>query len=277
MSAAKRGGLACLVLLACACGPAEDRVAGTAAPAGAEANAAAADGHSSRNALDWAGTYSGVIPCADCPGIRETVTLHADGRFERTLVYLERSVRPHVERGSFSWNAAGSRVTLRETGGAGQPFKVGENTLIHLDGDGNPITGELAGRYVLHKHLHDPGIEGRKWMLVELRGKPVDAGSGAPFLLLDAEKAIASGNTSCNSFSGGYAIKSGGRISFDEHPRVTMMACPGMAIEQQFLEALRDADSYTVGDGVLSLNRARMAPLARFELPEQSGEPGGGT
>lgn len=268
MSVARVGGLACLFLLACACRPASDPLGEGAGPsASATGTASVPDAHSSRNSLDWAGTYSGVIPCADCPGIRDTVTLHADGRFERTLVYLERSVKPQVERGSFSWNAAGSNVTLRETGGAGQHFKVGENRLIHLDQQGNPITGELAGHFVLDKHLHDPAIEGTTWTLIELRGKPVDAGpaSRKAFLRLDADEALASGNASCNSFSGGYAIKSGSRIRFDENLRVTMMACPEMSNEQQFLEVLRVADNYTVAAGVLSLNRARMAPLARFE------------
>lgn len=266
MSGARLSGLVCLVLLACGCRSHDEPVAESAAPAdpAAETTAMADAAHSSRNSLDWAGTYSGLIPCADCPGIRETVTLHADGRFEQTLVYLERSVAPVADTGSFSWNAAGSAVTLQNPSGGGQQLKVGENTLTHLDRDGKPIGGELAGRYVLHKHLQDPAIEGRKWTLTELRGKPVDA-SHRPFLLLDADKALASGNASCNSFSGAYAIKSGNRIRFDENMAVTMMACPDMAIEQQFLEALRIADNYTVADGRLSLNRARMAPLARFE------------
>lgn len=263
---AKVVGLACLLALSCACSPEANTPPDTGdEPASQPETTPVPDSaHSSRNALDWAGTYSGVTPCADCPGIRTTVTLNADGSFERTLVYLERSPEPHTAAGQFSWNAAGSAVTLQGAG-EGQQYKVGENTLIHLDRDGNPITGELAGRYVLHKHLRDPAIEGRKWLLTELRGKAVDAGSRSPFLLLDAAKGIAGGNASCNSFSGSFAIKSGNRIHFDENMAVTMMACPDMTTEQQFLEVLRNVDNYAVADGVLSLNRARMAPLARFE------------
>ena len=45
------------------------------------------------------------------------------------------------------------------------------------------------------------------------------------------------------------------------------MACPDMTVEQDFLEMLETVDSYAIGsDGTLSLNRARMAPLARFKL-----------
>ncbi|HLT89939.1 MAG TPA: copper resistance protein NlpE N-terminal domain-containing protein [Woeseiaceae bacterium] len=266
MRAAKLGGVIGLLVLSSACStPGEPADTAAATETEPDSMAMTEDAHSSRNSLDWAGTYSGILPCADCPGIETTVTLHADGRYERRMVYLERSVAPLTDAGSFSWNAAGSAVTLHEAGGeGGQQFKVGENTLIHLDQEGRPITGELARHYVLHKHLQDPAIEGKRWRLVELRGRPVEAGKGA-FLVLDPERGLASGNASCNSFSGAYAIKSGNRISLGDMA-VTMMACPDMAIEEQFLDVLRRADNYTVADGVLSLNRARMAPLARFEV-----------
>lgn len=269
----KLSGLTCLLILSSACGqegtpPADP--AGSSSPQ-QEATQTLDYGHSSRNSLDSAGTYSGVTPCADCPGIRTTITLHTDGRFEQTMVYLERSPEPHIETGHFSWNEAGSNVTLQNTDGAEQQFKVGEYTLTQLDQDGNRITGELAGRYVLQMHRRDPEIEGKKWTLTELRGAPVADGSAArgAFLMLDAEITVASGNSSCNSFSGGYAIKSGNRISFNENFAVTMMACPDMSAEEQFLDVLRNADNYSVADGVLSLNRARMAPLARFEVVEE--------
>lgn len=271
MTKTNLSGLTCLLILACACSqegspPADPAGASTPQP---DAMPTVDYGHSSRLSLDWHGVYSGVTPCADCPGIRTTVTLHADGRFERTLVYLERSTEPHAASGTFVWNAAGSAVTL-EDGGDGQQYMVGENVLFHLDQDGNRITGDLAGSYVLHKHLEDPGIEGGKWTLTELGGQPVAAESTArgAFLMLDAENAVASGNSSCNSFSGGYAIKSGNRINFNENFAVTMMACPNMSMEEQFLDVLRNADNYAIADGVLSLNRARMAPLARFEVAE---------
>ncbi|MFU8831928.1 MAG: copper resistance protein NlpE N-terminal domain-containing protein, partial [Wenzhouxiangella sp.] len=34
---------------------------------------------SSRLSLDWVGTYSGVVPCASCPGIETSITLNDDG------------------------------------------------------------------------------------------------------------------------------------------------------------------------------------------------------
>jgi heat shock protein HslJ len=46
----------------------------------------------------------------------------------------------------------------------------------------------------------------------------------------------------------------------------TMMACENMADEEGLAKVLGMADNYTIVNDVLSLNKARMAPLARFKL-----------
>src|SRR5690606_25167905 len=116
-----------------------------------------------------------------------------------------------------------------------------------------------------------PSIEGKRWKLVELRGEPVEPGQAGreAVLTLRAEDSFAAGNASCNAFSGKYSIKSGQQIGFGRNMAVTRMACPDMSIESAFLEVLMMADNYSLNDdGMLSLNRARMAPLARFEVAE---------
>src|SRR5262249_20486174 len=40
-----------------------------------------ADIHNSRNSLDWAGTYEGVLPCADCLGTKTRLTLNHDDSY----------------------------------------------------------------------------------------------------------------------------------------------------------------------------------------------------
>jgi len=220
------------------------------------------DAHNSKNSLDWAGSYSGVVPCASCPGIETRVTLRADGTFDRSMYYIDESPFPNTDSGTFTWNAAGSKVTLG-TGNGAQQYQVGENHLFHLDRSGERITGDLAGQYVLEKHIHDPAIEEQRWRLVELRGKPIESSEAT--LTLRAEDSVTSGNASCNTFTGGYAIKNGQRIRFERNMAVTRMACPDMTIEASFLETLQQVDNYAVGqDGRLSLNRARMAPLVRL-------------
>lgn len=129
-----------IVLMACVaglvgCASRNDR----ASPAGPD------PAHSSRNALDWAGTYEGVTPCADCPGIRMRLTLQRDGRFEQSTQHLDRQAAPQTVRGRFSWNAAGNTITLEGAGG-GQQFRVGEGRLLQLDRDGGVPRWDAPGR-----------------------------------------------------------------------------------------------------------------------------------
>ena len=74
--------------------------------------------HDSRNALDWAGVYEGVLPCADCPGIETRLTLQRDGRYELSTRYIDRPPAPQTVRGQFQWNAAGNTI---HTGGLAAP------------------------------------------------------------------------------------------------------------------------------------------------------------
>ena len=116
--------------------------------------------------------------------------------------------------------------------------------------------------------MNDPRIEGRRWQLVELNGQPVQTPPGREgvFLELDSAQSRVTGNASCNRFSGGYELTAGDRLRFAPNLLSTMMACPELERERAFLDALARVDNYTIGEGMLSLNRARMAPLARFRL-----------
>jgi len=222
--------------------------------------------HNARNALDWAGVYRGVLPCADCPGIDIAVVLRADGTYVEQTKYRERGDAVFIAEGAFAWNAAGSAVALAEAGAGGQTVQyfVAENRLIRLALDGSRIGGALADRYVLEKKAL--GITDTYWKLVELNGRPVPAQDREPHLVLSSRDARAVGYSGCNGFSGAYKLDEATlRISFADVAS-TMMACvSGMETESAFLQALRTADNYFPAGDRLVLNRARMAPLARFE------------
>jgi uncharacterized lipoprotein NlpE involved in copper resistance len=109
---------------------------GACAPLAETPAAKVPDMHNSRNALDWAGAYEGVLPCADCPGIKTRLVLQADGQFELSTQYIDRQVAPQTARGRFSWNGDGSSITL-DGAGAGQQFRVGEGRLLQLNRDGS--------------------------------------------------------------------------------------------------------------------------------------------
>jgi len=225
--------------------------------------------HNSQNALDWSGTYQGVIPCADCEGIRTSVTLSADGRFLRARTYLGKEENASLDSGVFNWDPSGSVITLQPDKGEPQMYQVGENILFHLDRDGNRITGDLADKYQLMKNKSDTRLENKKWILTELMGQEIASGedSKEAFLIFHSESGRISGNNSCNLLNGSYELREGDRITIGKMA-ATLMACPDMQIADQLNQVLGTTDNYTIADGVLSLNKARMAPLARFRLEE---------
>jgi heat shock protein HslJ len=116
-------------------------------------------------------------------------------------------------------------------------------------------------------------ITDKKWQLIELAGKAVaDSVNGkVPFLLLQTSDGRYSASGGCNGLGGGFETMSNGKIKFTQGMS-TMMACDSMWVETELNQALVEADNYTLGENTLSLNKARMAPLARFKAVEASTE-----
>lgn len=221
----------------------------------------AVTGDNSRNSLDWNGVYRGVMPCADCEGIKTEITLNTDGTFTMATQYLGKSTEVLTKQGSFEWNEAGTNIMLTDSSNI---FQVGENMLRKLDLSGNKIEGELSEMYKLTKVGNE--LEDRYWKLIELNGKPVAASQNPKkeaHMILKKEGNTVNGNGSCNSFRGSYEVTDGMKIKFSK-VAATLMACPDMQVEDGFFKVLEMADNYYVNGDTLQLNKARMAPLAKF-------------
>lgn len=108
------------------------------------------DGHTAQYALDWAGSYSGIFPCADCEGLETNLTLNEDGSYALEQTYLGKETTSHHSTGNFSWGEDGSVITLNDEAEPNHYF-VAENELFKLDSAGQQITGELADLYTLTK------------------------------------------------------------------------------------------------------------------------------
>jgi len=239
--------------------------------------------HNSKNALDWFGTYSGVVPCADCEGIETTIVLNQDETFTKKTKYLGKSEEVFEGNGNIQWSDDGNTILLNNIDGFKTSYKVGENYLLMLDTEGNIITGNLANKYILKKAVaistlsettiietvENINLVGTNWKLVELMGKPVarkESYKEDPFMLFTDEGRIAA-YAGCNSMAGSYEIKEGNQISFSKII-ATMMACEEMSTEKTFAEVLGKTDNYAINGKILSLNKARMAPLAKFEATD---------
>tara|TARA_R110002072_G_scaffold48716_9_gene133179 strand:- start:7490 stop:7933 length:444 start_codon:yes stop_codon:yes gene_type:complete len=111
------------------------------------------DMHTSQIALDWQGTYSGILPCADCEGIKTEIVLRDDNTYEIKRMYMGKDDTTFEEEGQLQWTEDGGTVVLtNKENGHATLFKVGENHLKQLDIEGNPIEGELAEMYILRKN-----------------------------------------------------------------------------------------------------------------------------
>ncbi|MBE9600464.1 META domain-containing protein [Pedobacter sp. MC2016-24] len=117
------------------------------------------------------------------------------------------------------------------------------------------------------KSMSNQVITDKKWKLIELEGKPVaDKINGKePFILLQKADNRYSASAGCNGLGGNFEISDNNRIKFTQGMS-TMMACDHMEIETGLNRALVTADNYTVGDNTLSINKGRMAALARFKV-----------
>lgn len=115
----------------------------------------AASGHVSVNSLDWQGRYSGVLPCADCPGIVTLLTLDLDQSYRLSKYYLGKDDKLFERRGVFIWEENGNVIHLQNSPDGPDRYQVGENILFQLDKQGKRISGDLAEHYILHKVKDD--------------------------------------------------------------------------------------------------------------------------
>lgn len=101
----------------------------------------------------WVGTYEGVLPCADCAGIKTTIVLNANNKFMLSEVYLKGDGKTRYQKaGNFKLDKASSVLTLLYPGDdPDRLYKLGDGIITLLDKDGNMPTGELASAYVLKK------------------------------------------------------------------------------------------------------------------------------
>ena len=106
-----------------------------------KADAVKVDMHDAESSLDYQGTYTGVFPAADCPGIDMRLTLKKDGTYSLHSEFDEKG----------AYKVKGNLLTLTPMDGQPEYYKVEENQVRKLDADKQPVTGALAENYVLKK------------------------------------------------------------------------------------------------------------------------------
>lgn len=131
----------------------------------------------------------------------------------------------------------------------------------------NQITSEIITDSVVsvvESYGDEIKLEGTKWKLTQLRGKSPENTSNKEFVIQFEADGRFSAFMGCNGMGGNYELKNGNRIAFSKVIS-TMMACPNMETENEFKSIIETIDNFTISNNKLSLNKARMAPLAVFE------------
>lgn len=218
----------------------------------------------------WTGSYRGIIPCADCPGIETTVTLKQDYSYESSSLYKDRQNVPESKTGRFSLNQ--NVVTLKSGDGQNKLFLISDSTLVMLDKNGDRISGPLAKHYVLRKeNLQNTSrkkkqLASKKWIIKQLGDLPEKdlKKHKTPYIQFDSEKNKVYGNTGCNNFFGTYELGPDDSIIFSGIGATKMFCMETMEIEDAFLDMLSKCKHIIISDSGLVFKDQNNKPIASF-------------
>ncbi|HEX3435605.1 MAG TPA: copper resistance protein NlpE N-terminal domain-containing protein [Pseudacidobacterium sp.] len=187
--------------------------------------------HTSQNSLDWAGVYEGVLPCADCPGIRIRLTLNPDGTFERVMQYLDRQVPAETAKGRFTWQASGNAITLDEHAD-GQQYSVGEGrlSLLYRDNRRASTVPNAVLKQTAVKSSFPQTLERYRWTLesaTNSQGRRIDLlppSQDHPVVFSFSGNRL-SIQGQCNRMIGAYQVNAAGQFTMQGGPASTMIGC----------------------------------------------------
>jgi len=105
------------------------------------------------NKTDVVGNYEGIIPCADCEGIKAELAIKNDSTYIFKFTYLGTDSAPYESTGNWKIDEKGRLVLLASDGERVEQYLkiVSQNEVKMLDGDGNEITGTDLNFSLLRK------------------------------------------------------------------------------------------------------------------------------
>jgi heat shock protein HslJ len=133
----------------------------------------------------------------------------------------------------------------------------------------NPVQDYVdTAKQIQDSTLSADTIFNKKWQLIELNGVAIDS-QNSPYLQLSSDLQI-SGFAGCNNFFGSFEYQQPLQLKFSDLGSTMMYCQDSSQLESDFLAVFPQVDNFSLSqDGLeLSLNKARMAPLARFKVVE---------
>lgn len=95
--------------------------------------------------VDWDGRWSGVIPCATCPGIDVDLIFNKDGTFWMKEKHVDSVEAAVLTKGTLKWNE-NTRILTLSSPKRDQKLLFSESSAVYLDKNGSPLP-----EYELHK------------------------------------------------------------------------------------------------------------------------------
>ncbi|MBN2650943.1 MAG: META domain-containing protein [Spirochaetales bacterium] len=204
------------------------------------------DEHSSRNSLDWVGTYAGILDENS-----STITLNGDGSYQIMQDFQEKS------KGTVIWNKEGNKISLGEEK---LFFYVGENKLGQLDKIAKKQdfpTKDLFAKIDLE-------ITGTEWKLTELFGKKIPEIIENAFIKFEKDQRQVHGNGGCNRFMGQFNIAEDNQIRFGALASTKMFCKDAMKTESDLHKALSETVRYSIEENSLFLIDKANKKIAKF-------------
>ena len=105
------------------------------------------------NGQTFSGNYVGILPCADCKGVK-TIIKFDNGNYSKDTEYFgKKEDNKFVEKGTIKLNEDKTILTLipEDAPDITTSYKVGEESIIQLDNENKQYTGEDSIKYVLQR------------------------------------------------------------------------------------------------------------------------------
>lgn len=228
------------------------------------------DINNSRDTVEWAGYYQGVIPKDDNQGTYTDIELKEDLTFIKRTKKVGQEEKLMTINGTFSWSKDGNSILLEsDYESNSSTLIVQENRLVWKNIQAREIAENERENFVLTKI---PGIlMEKKWVIKKISDTTINIipkdENDQIYIFFASDENKVYGFGGCNFFRAYYHLVDN-EISFT--PVIsTKMAGPNIAIENRFFSALKEIKKYEiVGNELYFMNENGlhlMAAVARNE------------